>query len=615
MKIPDDPSIRGEIIRALSTVRGKERREALKEMAAHFGCSTQTLDAIARSASVPAKRRKDFGSTRYDSAKIDRLHARMIQRDYTAERAIEEAIVSGEMNAEDVPSAGYVYELLRKKHLAVADRKAGLERWDGSIKLTGGIPMEAPAPMDVNHVDFTHVWQMDTEDYDKAIEYHSPLAKSKNKPGGKRRYSMWLYSVVDDCSRYKFAYAYVSHNQFNVMDFVLKAMRPKSTDLFENSPGRPDPWYNAGESAWSDLSSNEAYLAPGMRSLSWLTPKRVPFQGVPKMYYTDNDSALIGSTALFRLAKDKIGFQHWTAMPGHAWCKAKVERVFRIYTPWFLSLPDGLNVYQINLLLQDFVYGLNNKPGRNGMTPTLRWMEGADTIRKMPATEYTKFLLYKPFTKAIDYYYRFRMDGQTFALPRGKKPFNDLCRQSVTIYINIPDLERARKGLADYPEFALMWEDRIHWFPAVPADKDESIAIGTEFKSLPTCDREKELARLEQIDITTNSRQHGYKNELYNNVVFPEPQGEEVQIDYGVQVAEPNRNIYYAIRLFCEAGAISDPVLPEERVWLQENLFVDSEEVPESRIHALLKEVQEGRSVIRKLRIIGGENAEAQAAS
>jgi hypothetical protein len=621
-RIPE--SLRNEIRHSLAGLPGAEFRAAADELAFRYSVTLKRLYEFTKDFRR-RKKRNDAGRSSFPIEIMDALGARALQKHYCAKDAIEEAIQAGDLAPEQAPSARTLNKWMADHGIAVTDRDKGLSRikskYGPTLKMRGGRRQEARC------VNF--VWQMDSTtgpsfwipDIDGSIKWESPLSCSKNKLGKQGRsdhFPLKLVSCVDDKSRYRFAWCYAGINSHNMLSFVLKAMLPKTTDLFLDCPGRPEFWPAAGDPQWADLSQDPMYTKNVVKSLAWIRPSVLPLRGVPDCFYADNGSEI--SFGVFASALDKLNVRKLPRLSGSSNSTGKVENTFNVYKPFFERIRGReYSLYQINLGLLDYCIKLNAETHtQTGTSPALAWVsDQKKTIRDLPKdNELLRFLAYTPISRSINYFYEFSYDGIVFRLPSDREPFNELCHRKVEIYINQLEFARAKNGVAPWPQMAVAWKESIHWFDASLAKAPENIvSLGEEFKSVPETRGEKKYQELMDSQVK-ELEVPGFYNEKYSKLRFPQEEGTPAEIDFGVQVSGRKRSLWQAISDFQEARIFDDPVAEDDRQWLIDQLFKDTDEVFESQVSELLSGVREGRVAFRKLQIMGGTNgSKAKAAS
>ncbi len=621
-KIPDDARDH-EIIEALAGLEKDEFSTAAQEIAFRFDVSVKRIYQLTRRLRAGRRQRSDAGKALYSHETLEQLAARALQKNYCAADAIEEAIMAGELEPNAAPSARTLNRFMVSYGINTRRRQAWLARHeekkpDGSrvkrIKETGGHRIQAPAANVAWQIDTTRAAPFWIRDLDGSVLWENPTTTASKNHRGRTakedRFPIHLYSIVDDKSRYRFAWCYAGVNQYNTLSFLQKAMSRKTTDLFLDTPGRPEAFPPPADPRWKELTEHPDYTAGMVRSLEWINPTRLPLRGIPEILFSDQGPEL--KNKLVQSALKRMGIRLLMHAPEHSNATGKVENSFDVYKPCFEKIRGKkLTLYQINLLLLDYTIKLNsNLHSTTCEAPVFSWLSDEKKIvRELPDQEICKFLSYRDHSVLINYFYEFSIDGIIFKLPCDREPFLSMCKRKVRVYVNHVELTRAKKGIASFPQFAAEWAEKIYWFDAVPASSVEPIKLGEEFRSLPESFTEKKYKELMQRELV-DPEVPGYYNEIYaSNVLYPQRAAdEEVQIDFGFAVTAQPMNIYQAMELLQKEGVFCDPIEAFEKEFIEE-LFGQREEVPESEIRNLIRDFHEGRISI------GGEDAtEDQAA-
>jgi len=608
-KIPDADR-NHQIIEALAGLGKEDFRAAASEMAFRYGVSVKRIYDLTKP--LRHKRKANKGKAFYGTQILEQLAARALQKNYSAIDAIQEAIMAGDLERHAAPSARTLNRFLETYGMNCTRRKRWLSRHEKNgvkrIKETGGHHIEARAANFAWQSDTTRAPSFWIKDLDGSIRYESPTTTASKNHSGKTaredRFPVHLYSIVDDKSRLRFAWCFAGVNQHNTMSFIHKAMSEKTTDLFLDTPGKPDYWPAPEDPKWKELSSDPEYTKKVVRNLDWINPARLPLRGIPNVLFTDQGPEY--KNALVQSALNRLGIRLIMHAPEHSNATGKIENTFKVYLPFFESIRGkNYTLYQMNVLLLDYLIKLNSRTHTStGQVPVFAWLGDEEKVlRELADPHLFKLLMYRPQTVTVNYFYEFSIDGTIFKLPADRAPFDRMCKRKVSVYVNHIELARAKKGIADFPEFFVEWNEEIYWFAAVPASTVEPVRLGEEFRPVSESFTEakyKELMRRELKDPDVP----GYYNELYApNVLYPpKAADEEIKIDFPFAAAARPINIYAAMEMLQKDQIFADPIEEYEKEFIEE-FFGAREEVPETEIRALISDIKKGHISI------GGDNA------
>jgi len=379
--------LRELILFSLAGKRGDEAKNIIDDLHKQVGLSVGYIYKISDVVRANGRAiRKDAGLARLriTPEQYDAVHAFTANYDIKADRAIELAELNGMIEPGVLKPWRYNEWL----------RAVGHERLRYKTDVRPSRTIERFAPNIMHQFDTTKLEELH---YDRETEILSwdPRANRKNSRGEKPD-PIWLYSLVDDFSRVKFAYLYRSENQYNHLDFFLRA--------------------------WSQKDKTSEF----------------PFYGIPSQLYMDKGPVNYSTkvlNALHRLNIFLVPTTPSTSEPFGSRKHGKVENVFKTYGEW-------LKEFQIHPLLwdeaQEFLYQLLLKLNGSKIhsithaRPFERWLS-IKMPRHMPDADLYHLLKFDRATRVVDKYLTISIDSHLYKLPE-KRPYVDWVNRKIEVY-------------------------------------------------------------------------------------------------------------------------------------------------------------------------------------
>jgi len=373
----------------LSSLAGKEGVDAkniIGDLAERYGLSRGYVYRISQSVRACGRAaRRDIGARRLavTDEQLAWIETLTTKHDFAANHAIELAEING-IIAPGAFSPSIYNTWLRQKGVSRARMRKDVSPTQ---------EFEGRWPNDIHQFDTTKLEQLH---YDKETDTLSwnPRANRKNSRGEKPD-SIWLYSLLDDYSRCKFAMIYRSLNQYNHLDFLCHA--------------------------WSEKPQRSEF----------------PFYGVPGHIYMDNgggNQAIKFLVALKKLDVHPIPTNPSSDKPFAARKRGKIENTFKSYGEW-------LKIFQLRPLtwaeacesLHQFVLALNRRVHSvTHAAPFSRWLE-IGTPQHAPAEELWKLFYFDHDRRTVKKNLTFSVDAHIYRLPE-KKPFIDWIDEKIDVY-------------------------------------------------------------------------------------------------------------------------------------------------------------------------------------
>jgi hypothetical protein len=374
------------ILSSLAGKSGAEARAIIEDLADKYGLSRGHIYRISESVRASGRpARSDMGVRRLEISdeQLQWIRSLTVRFDLTAGHAIEHAERNGIVPAGILTPARYNVWLLQE----------GLSRRRLKTDVKPMHRFEAKAPNDSHQFDTTKLEQLH---YDKATDMLSwnPRANRKNSRGEKPD-SIWLYSLVDDYSRCKFAMLYRSLNQYNHLDFLYHT--------------------------WSEKKN----------------PSEFPFYGIPRHIYMDNGGGNQGIK--FRVALKKLGVHPVPTDPSYdtphaARKRGKIENVFKTYDEWLkdfqirpMTWAEACeSLYQKLLALNRRTHSVTR------MSPFGRWLE-IGKPQHTPAEELWRLFHFDHDTRLVYKDLTFSIDRHVYRLPE-RRPYSDWIGEKIDVY-------------------------------------------------------------------------------------------------------------------------------------------------------------------------------------
>lgn len=252
---------------------------------------------------------------------------------------------------------------------------------------------EASGPNIMHQFDTTKLEELYVDDKD--IVTWEPKRKKRNSRGEKAP-SVWLYSMVDDYSRAKYARLYKLENQFNHFDFLYRA--------------------------WSRKAN----------------PTHFPFYGLPSQLYMDLGS--VNHATKLLAAFKKLGVFVVPTVPSSAEPfgsrkRGKVERAFQDYAEWLkeIRVDAPLPLSEVQERLSAYVLRLNTRTHSSTHTaPFLRWQQ-IHTPRETPSALLYEMLYHNHIERIVTPELTFSINGHTYRLPP-TRPYVDWVKGKIDVY-------------------------------------------------------------------------------------------------------------------------------------------------------------------------------------
>lgn len=431
------------ILSSLVGKSGREARNIIGDLAEQYDLSAAYiyhLTAAVRGGQ--RKRRTDAGARRVGvtEEQIEWVRALTVKHDITAETAIGLAEING------IVERGTLHPATYNKWL----RQIGTTRTRLKRDVVPARSFEAQAPNILHHFDTTKLEQLHYDRKNDELSWN-PRANRKNSRGEKPD-AIWLYSLIDDHSRCKYAFLYPSLNQHNHLNFFYRA--------------------------WSEKER----------------PQEFPFYGVPGHLYMDKgggNQSLKLLSALKTLNVHVVPTTPSTAERHGSRKHGKIERVFRQYNEW-------IKLFQIRPLkwaeaqesLYRFVIDMNTKTHSvTGTAPFKRWL----TIGKpqhTPTEEFYRLFFHDHVTRLVSKYLTFTIDNHVYRLPE-ERPYIDWVGQYIEAYWNPGDYSKVwavhqsreialteNKAEIIRPAFSYPREERVKTAVEVADEKFKEVSNG-----------------------------------------------------------------------------------------------------------------------------------------
>jgi len=516
---------------------GGEIKSFVKEMASTLECSRAYVYKLIDG--LHLVRRKTRADERTNKNNIlpeqwKKLLGMTITYDLPAFHAIEEAESRG------IIPAGAISPALYNRRL----KTGNMTRARAKIDTKPVRRFEKSKPNATHQFDTTKLEELFV-DADDVVTW-APKRKKLNSRGEKAP-SLWLYSIVDDYSRAKFAYIYKFEHQFNHLDFLFRA--------------------------WSKKDD----------------PRRFPFYGIPKSIYMDLGS--VNHAKKILASFDKLGVFVVPTVPSslepHGSRKrGKVERVFQDYDVFVrrLRLDLPLKLGEVQARLESFVIMLNNRWHRGiKTTPFARWMQIA-TPKETPAEELYRLLHYDNTTRIIDGELRFTLDGHVYQLP-ARRPYVDWIKLKVDVHWIKGQYEKVNV---------------VRGYDEVEVNELADL-IPLSINRTPIEQTSLQIKREEILGLDYSSPGKGEAA----RVSFMDKQGEPfdgekisektVQTDQGATRPSfaPERYLSYvtAVRQLQADGFLSRPLSDPDQAWIK-GLFNGRDQIPETEFNQAVNEAK-----------------------
>lgn len=512
----------------------------------------------------PSRRRAQPGSG-LDPEALAQVLTLQVQLDLATDHARE--IVENH-RGEALPSGGTLNRMRRQAFQLTRRKMRRMIRPSGQVKSLDCVRLRAQKSNQVWQLDFTRAEQYYIDEAG-AVGVLSPLTHSKNKDGKPVR-PLWLYSVTDDHSGASFGWFYDALNGVNVIDFLVKAMTPKTAAHLAHQAGAP-PW----------LVNDCIAATPSEDRLEWFCPERFPLCGVPEMILTDNDAVFKSEKTVVKSAIERrlqVKFMHHVA--GHSNVKGKVESRFWVLAEFQKVTKAGKfrSLFEANVALMDFQIRENQR--RNAFQTWLGGLNG--NFRVLDQEELIHRIYLDEIEAVIDNECAISYHGRRIHLPREdflRHRVGDRCRFYVPVRYQPGD------------EVAILIDDTERWLtPVEPIVLD----TGKQFRALPDTANQRLVKELLATDISHMQLTGFYHDRPENRREYELPLGESYRPETLQPVKGAPRSLLYAVKRFQEEGMFARPVTESEKAWLKSALFVHREEVYDAELEDFVRSVKRG---------------------
>lgn len=374
------------VLFSLAGKGGEEARAIIEDLSEQMNISVGYLYKLTDVVRANGRTiRKDAGIPRLSISdqQFEAVRELTTRYDLSGEHAIELAALNGVVPDGQLKS--YRYNDWLRAHRQ--------ERARHNMDVAPSRRFEAKGPNVLHHFDTTKLEQLHYDD-ETAVLSWDPRANRKNSRGEKPD-SIWLYSLVDDYSRCKYAYLYRSLNQYNHLDFFYRA--------------------------WAQKEKQSEF----------------PFYGLPAHLYMDKGGgnyALKVLHAIHKLGIHLVPTTPSTSEPFGARKHGKVETVFRQYAEW-------LKIFQIRPLSWEaaqeslYQYALKLDTKIHSVTherPFERWLS-ISAPRHMPDADLYAMLKFDHTERRINPDLTISIDRHLYRLPE-KRPFINWIKRKIEIY-------------------------------------------------------------------------------------------------------------------------------------------------------------------------------------
>lgn len=520
-----------EVIRSeIAGLFGHDLAQKARELSVAYQCSPNSIYRITRDLRVNTRR--DRGTERIEGMNpeiIKKMFGLSINEeyDYDAQTVIDIAERNGWIESGALTVSTYNRILARR----------GISRKAVKGMIRPHRRFEAEYPNRMHQMDTT-VAQQFYVDWDGSIGYEPNLTMNKNKAGN-RKPRMHMYVLIDDFSRVKFARFYRGNIFLNWLDFLFRCWCPKDD------------------------------------------PVHFPFQGLPDILYTDNDSAT--KTKPFVLALQKLGVIHQKHEVGNSQAKGKVERAIGVLQGFEkITRARKLQLSEANELLDDYLYKMNNREhSTTHEIPIARWYGNVvGHLRLMPSEEIQRQLFYDQSAVKVNSDLTLRLKTQTgkiWQLPR-KEPWLSAAamRRTVDVFWH--------RGILEAITVAV--DDKAY---EIAYQAPETLGLDEFEKHFPKSDVEKRLEALAEMDYSDTEMAGFYKEKYADKTFFP-LSGEEMPVAAPMQRKVLSKT-QLLLRLM-ESGTVSGA----QKAYI-ERLYAGDAEVYEDQWEEIAGKVEAVRAV------------------
>lgn len=546
-RIGDD--VRQMIFFSLAGKRGEEARAIIEDLSAQLHMSVGYLYKLTDVVRANGRAiRKDAGMARLaiseDQFKV--IANLTTQYDFTAEHAIRLA----ELNGMIPPGVVKPY----RYNLWLRDNSQSRARLNSDVK--PGHRFEAKGPNMLHHFDTTKLEQIHFDAETETLSWN-PRLNRKNSRGQKPE-SVWLYSLVDDHSRAKFAYLYRSENQYNHHDFFYRA--------------------------WAEKEN----------------PSEFPFYGIPEHLYMDKgpvNYALKVLHALHQLGIHLVPTTPSTSEPYGARKHGKVEVVFKDYGEWLKEFKiHDLSWEEAQESLYQYVLMLDRRMhSETRARPFERWLS-IKAPRHMPAEQLYQMLKFDSAARRVNSDLTFTIDNHVYRLPE-RRPFvdwiADKMRKKIEVYWEPGKYEKvfAVNGSTEI-ELAECRDNLVRPAFSYPREQGEQTSVDLARAAAQGMDH----SALKLYETDRHSRAGGNpsylprKGEPFDNDRIAEKSRPDGAPSFAPEVYLDDVKAIFALK---ERGFFSgdDMARAADRAWLKA-LMAGRDKIPQSELGAAIEAVK-----------------------
>ena len=387
-RIGDD--LRQMIFFSLAGKRGTEAREIIEDLSRQLNMSVGYLYKLTDVVRANGRAiRRDAGIERLavSEEQLKIVSDLTTGYDLTAEHAIRLA----ELNGMVPPGVLKPY----RYNLWLRQNSQSRARLNSDVRPVHRF--EAKGPNVLHHFDTTKLEQLHFDGATETLSWNPRLNRKNSR--GQKPDSIWLYSMVDDHSRAKFAFLYRSENQYNHLDFLYRA--------------------------WAEKEKSCEF----------------PFYGIPAHLYMDKgpvNYALKVLHAIHALGIHLVPTTPSTSEPFGARKHGKVEVVFKDYNEWLKEFKiRPLSWEEAQESLYHYVLMLNRRMhSETHARPFERWLSIA-AARHMPAEQLYQMLKFDSAARRVNSDLTFTIDNHLYRLPE-RRPFvdwiADKTRKKIEVY-------------------------------------------------------------------------------------------------------------------------------------------------------------------------------------
>lgn len=386
-----DEATRAVIRAALQGKRGAEAKAAIEDLATSLQVSRGYLYRLIQGHCAAPRRDRGQRKILLSESQWSALLKLTLDYDFAAEHAIRWAEDLG------LIPVGVLSPTLYNQRL----RSEQTTRHRTKIDTKPVRRFEASGPNILHQFDTTKLEELFVDEDDSVT--WEPKRKKRNSRGEKAP-SLWLYSLVDDYSRAKYARLYKLENQFNHFDFLYRAWSKK-----------PDALH-------------------------------FPFYGLPSQLYMDRgpvNHAHKLTAAFKKLGVFVIPTPPSSAEPFGSRKRGKIERAFQDYAEFFkeVQVLGPLPLAELQDRLASFVVHLNTRIHRSTNTaPFSRWQQ-IRTPRETPSETLYDMLYHNRTERTVYPDLTFSIDGHTYRFPP-TRPYVDWVKQKIEVYWRPRQYER-----------------------------------------------------------------------------------------------------------------------------------------------------------------------------